>query len=172
METFSALLIICAENSSPVTRGSVFLDLILNNGWTNKRHIGDLERHRAHYDITVMNYQVRSWVSFPVLVMASIVSNMMQGASIISPIMHIPQPAHNAPIDLHTSLFLFKTWRLHSPRRYWFFQRRHAIKTPVNRRNGSIVLREHTALCELCWDRKNTLAQMWALNIAAAHWTM
>ena len=65
METFSALLAICAGNSSvpgefptqrPVTRSfDVFVDLRLwINGWVNNREAGDLSRYRAHYDVTVI----------------------------------------------------------------------------------------------------------------------
>ena len=67
METFSALLAICAGNSSvtgefstqrPVTRSfGVFFDLRLNkwiNGWVNNREAGDLRHHRTHYDVFVM----------------------------------------------------------------------------------------------------------------------
>ena len=60
METFSALLAICAGNSPvpgefptqrPVTRSfDVFLDL----RWVNNREAGDLRRYRPHYDVTVM----------------------------------------------------------------------------------------------------------------------
>ena len=62
METFSALLAICAGNSPitgdfpaqrPVTR-SFGVDLRLINGWVNNSEAGDLRRHRAHYDVTVM----------------------------------------------------------------------------------------------------------------------
>ena len=60
METFSALLAICAGNSPatgeflaqrPVTRSfDVFFDLHLNKeSWA-----GDLRRHRVHYDVIVM----------------------------------------------------------------------------------------------------------------------
>ena len=62
METFSALLAICAGNSPvpgefpaqrPVTRSfHVFFDL----RWANNRAAGDLRRYRAHYDVIVMNY--------------------------------------------------------------------------------------------------------------------
>ena len=67
METFSALLAICAGNSPvsgefpaqrPVTRGfGVFFDLRPNriNGWKSNREAGDLGRHRAHYDVIVMS---------------------------------------------------------------------------------------------------------------------
>ena len=64
MKTFSALLAICARNSTvpgefpsqmTVTRSSdVFFDLCLNNGWVNNRKAGDLRRYRAHYDVSVM----------------------------------------------------------------------------------------------------------------------
>ena len=64
METVSALLALCAGNSPvtgefpsqrPVTRTFyVFFDLCLINGWVNNREAGDLRRHRAHHDVTVM----------------------------------------------------------------------------------------------------------------------
>ena len=63
METFSALLAICAGNSPvlgefpvqrPVTQNfDVFFDLRLNKR-VNNHGAGDLRRHRAHYDATVM----------------------------------------------------------------------------------------------------------------------
>ena len=63
METFSALLVICAGNSPvagefptqrPVTQCfDVFFDLRLNEQTNGEA--GDLRRHRAHYDVTVMN---------------------------------------------------------------------------------------------------------------------
>ena len=64
IETFSALLAICAGNSlvtdgfsaqRPVTRSfDVFFDLRLNKRLSNNRGAGDLKHHRAHYDVTVM----------------------------------------------------------------------------------------------------------------------
>ena len=64
MENFSALLAFC-EGNPPVTGGfpsqrpvtqsvDVFFDLAWTNDWANNRHGGDLRRHRAHYDVTVM----------------------------------------------------------------------------------------------------------------------
>ena len=60
METFSALLAICAGNS-PVThkdqsRGALMFSLICVwiNGWVNNREAGDLRRYRAHYIVIVM----------------------------------------------------------------------------------------------------------------------
>ena len=60
---------ICAGNSPatgefpaqrPVTRSfDVFFDLCLINVWVNNGEAGDLRRHRAHYDVTVMS----SWGS-------------------------------------------------------------------------------------------------------------
>ena len=65
METFSALLALCAGNSlvtggfpsqRPVTRSfDAFFDLGLNV-WVNNWDAGDLGRHRAHYDVIVMEY--------------------------------------------------------------------------------------------------------------------
>ena len=65
METFSALLALCAGNSPvsgefpaqrPVTRNiDVFFDLRLINGWVNTREAGDLRRYRVHYDVIVMS---------------------------------------------------------------------------------------------------------------------
>ena len=64
METFSALLTLCAGNS-PVTgefptKASdaqfwwIFLICACMDGWINNREVGDLRRHRTHYDVTVM----------------------------------------------------------------------------------------------------------------------
>ena len=64
METFSALLAICAGNSPasddfpaqrPVTLNfDVFFDLRQNKCWVNNRKAGDLRRYRPHYDVIVM----------------------------------------------------------------------------------------------------------------------
>ena len=63
METFSALLAICAGNS-PVKsphkgqwRGALKFSLICVgiNGWVNNREAGDLRRDRAYYNAIVMN---------------------------------------------------------------------------------------------------------------------
>ena len=63
IETFSALLAICAGNSPvtdefpaqrPVTRSfGAFFDLRMNKRWVGEA--GDLRRHRAHHDVTVMD---------------------------------------------------------------------------------------------------------------------
>ena len=62
MEPFSALLAICAGNSSvsdefpsqrPVTR-SFPLTCAWINVWVNNHKTGDLRRHRSHYDVNVM----------------------------------------------------------------------------------------------------------------------
>ena len=64
METFSALLAICAGNSSvtgefpaqrPVAR-CFYVSFICTwiFSWVNNREADDLRRHRAHYDVTVM----------------------------------------------------------------------------------------------------------------------
>ena len=64
METFSALLVICAGNSPvPVIsphkgqwRRVLMFSLICTriNGWVNNGEAGDLRRNRTHYDVTVM----------------------------------------------------------------------------------------------------------------------
>ena len=64
METFSALLAICAGNSpvpgefpaqKPVTRTfDVFFYLRWMNGWVKNGEAGDLRRRRTYYDVTIM----------------------------------------------------------------------------------------------------------------------
>ena len=64
METFSAVLALCAGNSpGPVNsphkskwRGALLFSLIYAwiNGWINNREPGDLRHHRGHYDVIVM----------------------------------------------------------------------------------------------------------------------
>ena len=64
METFSALLAICAGNSpvtgefpaqGPVMRSfDVFFDLRLNERLSKQWEPGDLRRHRTYYAVTVM----------------------------------------------------------------------------------------------------------------------
>ena len=64
METFSALLALCAGNSPvhgeffaqrPVTRSyDVYFDMHPINGWVNNREAGDLTRHHTHYDVILM----------------------------------------------------------------------------------------------------------------------
>ena len=68
MESFSALLALCAENSPltgefpaqrPVTRiFAVFFDLRLNKRWSKTREAGDLRQHCAHYDVIVMCFHI------------------------------------------------------------------------------------------------------------------
>ena len=57
--SISALLALCAGNSPvigefparrPVTRS---FEVFSSNGWINYREVGDLRRHRAHYDVIV-----------------------------------------------------------------------------------------------------------------------
>ena len=65
MEPFSALLALCVGNSPvtgefpshrPVTRGfGVFFDLCLYKRVSKQSRRGDLRRHLAHYDVTVMH---------------------------------------------------------------------------------------------------------------------
>ena len=78
METFFALLAICAGNlpvtgefpaQTPVTRSfDVFFYLRVNKGWVKNREAGDLRRHCAHYGVIVMfcrdSAEVRSCMSY------------------------------------------------------------------------------------------------------------
>ena len=64
MESFSTLLAICAGNSPvtgelpaqrPVTGSfDIFYNLLLNKRLGKNGEAGDLRRHRAHQDVTVM----------------------------------------------------------------------------------------------------------------------
>ena len=59
METFSALLALSSPVDSPHKcqwRGALVFSLICawTNDWANNWDDGDLRRHRAHYDVTVM----------------------------------------------------------------------------------------------------------------------
>ena len=70
METFSALLAICAGNSPVLVnsphkgqwRGALMFSLISAsmNGWVNNREAGDLRCNRAHYEVNVM-LNVKLW---------------------------------------------------------------------------------------------------------------
>ena len=65
METFFALLALCAGNSPvpgeflsqrPVTRSlAIFFDQRLNKQLSKEQDAGDWRRHRAHYDDIVMS---------------------------------------------------------------------------------------------------------------------
>ena len=64
MDTFSALLALCAGKSPASVNfshkgqwcGALMFSLTCAwiSGWVNNRKAGDLRRHRAHYDVTVM----------------------------------------------------------------------------------------------------------------------
>ena len=64
MQTFYALLAICADNSPVIGefpdkgqwRGALMFYLICVwiNGWINNGEAGDFSRHRAHYDVTLI----------------------------------------------------------------------------------------------------------------------
>ena len=74
METFSALLALCAGNSPVIGefphksqwRGALIFYLICAwiNGWVNNRRAGDLRRHRTHHDVSVMANDDFSSITF------------------------------------------------------------------------------------------------------------
>ena len=63
MESFSALLAICAGNSPVQWRGALMFSLIgaRIDGWVNNDEAGDLRRHRAHCNVIVMESAFLSW---------------------------------------------------------------------------------------------------------------
>ena len=78
METFSALLAICAGNS-PVplnsphkgkSHGALMFSLISAwiNGWVNNRDAGDLRRNCAHYDVIVCWIERARHICVPILI--------------------------------------------------------------------------------------------------------
>ena len=85
METFSALLAICAGNS-PVPgesphkgqwRGALMFPLICAriNGWVNHGEAGDLRRILPHYDVTVMSFgdMGLAWVELAVCTLWTVI---------------------------------------------------------------------------------------------------
>ena len=67
METFSALLAICAgfnRGHKGQWRGALMFSLICVwiKGWVNNRDAGDLRRYRTHYDVTVMRLCICSGI--------------------------------------------------------------------------------------------------------------
>ena len=58
METFSALLAICAKANDAEFDVFFFIYAWIN-GWVNNREAGDFRRHLAHYDVTVMYDETR-----------------------------------------------------------------------------------------------------------------
>ena len=103
METFSALLAICAGNSPvPVNsphkgqwRGALMFTLICARiyGWVNNREAGDLRRYRAHYDVIVM-YSVWYWP--PILTLFK----------------YSQQPSQRNLLELIETLFKYSNWKL------------------------------------------------------------
>ena len=95
METFSFWPFIRGTHRSPVNspykgqwRGAVKFSLIgaWINGWENDRKAGDMRRHRAYYDVTVvckMAYRTRNLVS--VSKVSHVVKNKVQFCSQLSP---------------------------------------------------------------------------------------
>ena len=124
METFSALLALCVGNSPvtcefpsqrPVTRS---FDVSLICAWINaslyNRGAGDLSRHRAHYDVIVMQI----WISPCVIILCprrSVVVNGYQIGCVLhvemaillaaEPLINpcLPRPARRPIAWIHTN---------------------------------------------------------------------
>ena len=101
METFSALLALCAGNS-PVTvnsphkgqwRGTLMFSLIYDwiNDWVNNCEAGALRRHRGHYDVIVM---MSPWVSCQIRQIADAHALRMSGTFSPPPQLSNPDMYH------------------------------------------------------------------------------
>ena len=55
------------------------------NGWANNREVGDLRRHRTHYDVTVMEVGTNMMVFFPLRFKGSM--NLYTGEAILNTFM-------------------------------------------------------------------------------------
>ena len=110
METFSALLAICAGNSPvPVNsphkgqwRGALMFSLIYPgiNGWVNNREAGDLRRYPAHYDVTLMI--TKQWLALCALLCSydyRIVNDMAMQACEPSAVMLLTSHSQNFPLS-------------------------------------------------------------------------
>ena len=90
MDTFSVSLAFSAGNSPVIGefphrgqwRGALMFSLIYawTNSWANNDDAGDLRRHRAHYDVIVMNKSVRSKQT----VIVSVTGNNWSNKSMVS----------------------------------------------------------------------------------------
>ena len=96
METFSALLDICAGNS-PVPGALMFsLICVWINGWENNREAGDLRSYRAHYDVIVV-----MWVNTGYSVLVPHVTRPSAGT-----VMHVSFKA----LRCRLSILLLQAW--------------------------------------------------------------
>ena len=117
IETFSALLALCAGNSLtghrwiPLTKASdadlwCFLwSAPWINGWVNNREAGDLRRHCAHYDVIVMrriiNTQLWCFYAVSALAQSSLLPFVLQLKMYITCLLWLQV------LGTHTSLLLF-----------------------------------------------------------------
>ena len=108
METFSALLALCAGNSPvPVNsphkgqwRGVLMFSLIcdLINGWVHNREAGDLRRHRGHYDVMVM-------ISIKTMPVYSQIHNLQNGKHFTPPVSNT-LTLYDGTLSIHTAVLL------------------------------------------------------------------
>ena len=94
METFSALLVLCAGSfyQSPANyphkgqwHGALMFSFICDwiNSWVHNREAGDLRRHRAHFDVIVMILP-RPWEAAPAITIGKLAHSYMITCSICS----------------------------------------------------------------------------------------
>ena len=72
-------------------RGALMFSLICvwMNGWVNNDEAGDLRRHRAHYDVTVVRYKIWVWLIDYIPQFHSYVTRCIQSALIIDALISI-----------------------------------------------------------------------------------
>ena len=98
METFSALLALCA-GYSPVNsshkdqwRGALMFSFFCAwiNDWVKNREAGDLRRHRAHYDVTVMSLYWEYWpLTNPIIARCPAIDPNFPSQSIVWCVAHL-----------------------------------------------------------------------------------
>ena len=132
METISALLALCAENS-PLTgefphkgalmfsRGALMFSLICawTNGWVNNRYGADLRRHRAQYDVSVMWWDKMRWkcfqnshVTFYIHAFEMIMCGIPDFARLPVTYFHSPSPNNLIFYWIHTHLLIWPTYHI------------------------------------------------------------
>ena len=99
-------------------RGALMFSLICVwiTGWTNNRGAGDLRRHRAHYDVTLMPfYESKTEIA---------VGDILSHSGIIWSRFAILVNYSNFPCTHLINGFGYNAWHLLQPREYYRFEKR------------------------------------------------
>ena len=145
METFSALLAICAGNSpvSPVNsphkgqwRGALMFSLICiwTNDWVVNREAGDLRRYHANYDVIVMQHRPPHpfW-----MVNVTALGRELFGVLCVPSLDGVSIRATNYDVSIKNSLY---QWHLTLKKYY-----RYAISSIINETGRFIAIADLTA---------------------------